>query len=442
MKVIKIAIIILILVLLAVLIILGIKYFLGKKTDTSNVVNTAGNTISTTDEIDQPQAVTDATKFYAVVQCINNYLNVINKNSDIYYARDENNNYVKSVSDEQIKQNIYGLLSPDYIKKNSITADNVYNYVEDINGSALFVPLAMNVLAKSNIETYAVHGMIQDLDYNVIKDLYIIVNVDAQNTAFSIEGLNGTYTSVNDVEIVNNNTAIAANDFNMYIQPKVDDQYIINAYIDTYKKLALGSPEYAYNLLDKDYAVKRFGNLNGFKAYVQENKSRIVSIVFTKYKKTDENNYTQYVCVDKNGNYYIFRETAIMQYALILDKYTIDLPEFLANYNSTNAQGKTALNIQKIVESINAKDYNYAYGKLDSGFKNNYFPTLQSFETYMKQNMFENNKVEYGDFKETAGVYTYAVSFTDSSGQDSKTIQKTFIVKLGTGTDFTISFNT
>ena len=52
------------------------------------------------------------------------------------------------------------------------------------------------------------------------------------------------------------------------------------------------------------------------------------------YKIDKNNDYTQYVLIDNLENYYIFRETSVMDYTVILDTYTIDLPEFLEKYEN------------------------------------------------------------------------------------------------------------
>ena len=128
-----------------------------------------------------------------------------------------------------------------------------------------------------------------------------------------------------------------------------------------------------------------------------------------------------------------------MEYTLILDTYTIDLPEFLEKYNNSTDQQKVALNIDKFMQAINAKDYKYAYNCLADSFKNNYFKTQEEFENYAKENFYSSNNVEYNEFDTQGDVYTYSVILTDKETSEQK--NKTFIVKLEEGTEFVLSFN-
>ena len=95
------------------------------------------------------------------------------------------------------------------------------------------------------------------------------------------------------------------------------------------------------------------------------------------------------------------------------------------------------MNIQKVFDALNDKDYKYAYSKLADSFKSNYFPTLESFETYAKKTFGTGNSVKYNRFIETANYCTFEISI----GKNKNAITKTIIMKLEEGTDFVMSFN-
>ncbi len=131
-----------------------------------------------------------------------------------------------------------------------------------------------------------------------------------------------------------------------------------------------------------------------------------------------------------------------MEYKLILDTYTVDIPEFTEKYKKAKDQEKVILNLNKFMLAINDGDYNYAYNLLADNFKNTNFPDYKNFETYIKSNLFANNKFEYIEFGDQAGTYyTYKVNITDASGKSNSTITKSFIMLLENGTDFKLSFN-
>ena len=131
-----------------------------------------------------------------------------------------------------------------------------------------------------------------------------------------------------------------------------------------------------------------------------------------------------------------------MKYSLILDTYTIDIPEFTEKYKVSNDQEKVILNLNKFMLAINDGDYKYAYSVLADSFKRNNFPTYQTFENYVKTRFFKNNNFEYSKFGDEAGTYyTYTVNISDASNQTNDKITKTFIILLEEGTDFKLSFN-
>lgn len=221
----------------------------------------------------------------------------------------------------------------------------------------------------------------------------------------------------------------------------VSTESLLLSYFNKYKENIVNNVEKAYETLDSEYRQKRFGSIDKYKEYISSNYDNIILATLDTFKvDTSNKEYTQYICTDLNKNYYIFRETAIMQYSLILDTYTIDLPEFLQKYNSTNDQGKVALNIQKFMQAIDSKDYNYAYNCLADGFKQNYFNTVDEFKKYAEENFYSRNLVTYTEFKEEGGLYKYTVNINNANYQEEiKT--KTFIVKLNEGTEFEMSFN-
>lgn len=222
-----------------------------------------------------------------------------------------------------------------------------------------------------------------------------------------------------------------------YISMSIDDLILI--YFDDYKTYMLENPEQAYNLLDKEYREKRFGNIDGYKTYIANNKEMISNNSLESYKISVDDEKSQYICLDQYGNYYIFTENAIMDYTVILDTYTIDLPEFTEKYNSATDQQKVALNIDKFMQAINSKDYKYAYNCLADSFKNNYFKTQEDFENYAKENFYASNTVGYKEFDTQGEYYTYSVILTDKETEAQK--NKTFIMKLEEGTNFVLSFD-
>ena len=142
-----------------------------------------------------------------------------------------------------------------------------------------------------------------------------------------------------------------------------------------------------------------------------------------------------------------------MNYTVKFDTYTINTEEFNNKYDNGSEQLKVGMNLEKVFQALNRKDYDYIYGKLDSTFKQNNFKTLEDFEKFAKENFNDINKFEYGKFQEQSGVYIYEILISDAQEKvtDDKEenneqtsedkIQKNFVVKLEDNREFKFAFN-
>lgn len=384
------------------------------------------------------QPVVDSNIFYSISNCIQTYLN----NSNINLQLDD------EVTLEHVKTSVYNMLNDNYKIKNNITMDNITNYLYNGESYFAFYPLKMNEFSQDNITFYMVYGLIEDNKTgNYVEDAYYIIRLDNTNYTFDIEPLEkGKYNNIDDIGISGETKAIEENGNNKFKISMVKLETLINRYIANYKKMAMSYQDRAYEYLDKTYRDKRFGSLEEYKKYVQENREKIANIKIDKYQITSENSESnankQYVCIDTEGNYYIFKETAVMQYTLMLDTYTVDIPEFLKKYKEVTPQEKVILNMNKFRQAINDKNYKYAYSILADSFKANNFKTQTDFENYIKTNLFENNEFKYEEFGDEANTYyTYRIKITDGSKKSNNEITKTFIILLENGTDFKLSFN-
>lgn len=172
---------------------------------------------------------------------------------------------------------------------------------------------------------------------------------------------------------------------------------------------------------------------------MNENKNNIINNKLEKYTAEyleDKKEY-QYSCIDKNGKYFIIFEKDILDYSIFLDEYTVDIPQFIEKYNNSDIQKKVALNIDKFIKGINDKNYNYSYSVLADSFKKNKYPTISSFESDMKNQIFDNCSVEYSVFSQQGSNYSYRITL--KSGEESKSMN--VIMKLGDGTNFEMSFS-
>lgn len=372
--------------------------------------------------------------------------------SEFYTIKNITNKYVDMIvyKDEQI----YNLLNPEYTKKFDITVDNVLSKiqnstleeVDEFDSINTIVNKMYKIQVTNTINIYFVTGYAYKGNNSEKQmEVNIMIETDDENMTFQIspyeyiqqEG----YADIKEGDKISVDTQeIISNEYNNFQYQTVTDEMIIWDYFNNYKdNILYGDISDAYELLDKDYREKRFGNLEGYQKHIQNNIIQTIKSNIETYRVTTLDDKTEYVCLDQYGNYYIFTENAIMDYTVILDTYTIDLPEFIEKYNSATEQQKVALNIDKFMQAINAKDYKYAYECLADSFKNNYFKTQAEFENYAKENFFEINTIEYNEFNKQGDVYTYSIILADKNTGEQKT--KTFIMRLGEETEFEMSFN-
>ena len=388
------------------------------------------------------QVVDNKNKYFAVEKILNSYfsyLEGINGDKHIMYQVTDANE-LASIKQEQFEEAYIAISNmldntgefKSYTSKEMVKQEGARfkNYTPVINKMLISEKSAsINVfileIEVGNITTkIAIKTDSNNMTFSVIPTIY------AEKYSYDNNTLLGKVS----------NESITKNSLNTFNYQNITDDFIARNYLNIYKNNALTNIEKAYNSLDEEYAKKRFGSLENYKQYVNNNKEKIQQIKIAKYQHTNQDGYEQYVCIDSTGKYYIFRQTAIMQYTVLLDTYTIDLPEYTTRYEKSSDQQKVAYNIEKFVNAINDENYKTAYNYLSDGFKNNYFKQQNIFEQYVKQNFLGKNEVTYLTFEAQGEICTYNVVLK-SSTNDEESIQKTFIVKLKEGTDFEMSFN-
>ena len=341
------------------------------------------------------------------------------------------------------KEAAYNILDKKYADKNNITLDNILNTFSKYKNYSSYSTKEMYTKEINQREGYSniyvyMKGIIRI--GGSTNEIYILMRQDYINSTYSIEFLSEfEYNEIfENSQVEEENFEITDNGFNMLYDILVTDYDICLNHMEDFSDAINNNPEEAYYLLNEEYRNKRFKNINEFEEYINQNLFKNSS--FKEYLVNNYENYDQYICKDAYENIYIFTEKYPMQYTVILDTYTLDLPEFLEQYNSTNNQGKTALNIQKIIQALNAKDYTYVYNHLADSFKNNYFKTEEDFEKYAKSTFFSINKAEYGAFSVEGDVNTYEITLTDQTGEKTNQIKFNVIMQLKEGTDFVMSF--
>lgn len=386
--------------------------------------------------------------FFTIVNCVNQYITAINR------LNITNKNATEEVK-SNLRNNIYKMLSKEYILNNNITQDNIDNYVDDASDTAYFIPLIAKSIQNNDSSTtrYIVYGIEEDINYKFLRELYIIINTDNINGTYSIEPIvNHNYTNIDDVKLEKKDINIEKNSVNEIVRVIGNDEYTSQKYLEYYKCLAIGRPDLAYEFLDNEYKEKRYGTLENYERHIQENLEDIKAIKLEKYGVDRQEDYNEYICQDTYGKIYIFNVKNPMELSIQLDVYTIESDSYKEQYENGNEETKVEMNINKFILMINNQDYETAYNLLDENFKNNYFKTLDDFINYVKIYAYKYNTLEKTSFDVNGNTYICRVELTDATngqyidetkgtGGSGYVIEWIFYIKLGKNGEFRVSFD-
>lgn len=424
------------LMIIVVIIIISIVVALLLLTTSNNEEVASNNTVSEENNNEteaEPQI--NETKYYNITNVVRTYLGALDKSK---YILSDGTNYSE---DESTKESIYNLLSTECIESNNITVENVYDYVKDVNENITFVPLDMRISQGSNVDKFLVYGNIVYMDSQDLEKVYVIVNIDNTNNTFSIEPINNEEISnINDFKFESTLDTIEKNYSNTYLDNNMSDEDISKEKFNNFKLLILRKSEDLFYLLNEEYRNKKFGDYNGFSQYIDSNYDRLRTINLSMYQVTEEDGYKQYVLLDQDDRYYIFKETSENKEEIFLDTYTVDLPEFLDRYNGADDEYKVGYNVEKFISAINDGDYKYAYNLLDETFRRNNYPSQGDFENFVKTNFFENNEIQHNNVEKQGNQFVYGITIINKDNESERK-NITVIMELGEETDFVMSFS-
>lgn len=365
-------------------------------------------------------------------------------------------------------EGIYSVLDNAYCEANGITLENAVNKIERHNLSDYNLILEEAYIYDDSLyPVFFTKSIIRNTEEK--QELYLILKMDQANLTFSVIPIN---KEVFDGYINNQGSKLATspiekNNYNTQEDVTVSEKNVLDKYFDNYIYELMYRPEEAYSRLNEEYRTAKFTDYNDFLNYINVHNSEIIQMDIKSaktledfatedeyneymanyelkginlYKIEEKEEYKQYVCIDDFGNYYIFRENGVNDYDILLDTYTIDLPEFLEQYNNSNRKDKVLYNVQKIMDALNSKDYRYVYNKMDETFRNNNYKTLEEFEQYIQNSIFEKNTVGYTNYAESGDISTVDLKLQDKTEREDGIYTMTIAMQLKEGTDFVMSF--
>lgn len=407
-RVIKYSIIILILLVVSILIIL--MFYRDKEDIIYDNIDEESFEVTNNTSISK---VTSNDIFYSIKNCVQNYID---------YTNDEN------------YEAIYSILDKNYINEKNVTIKNLKKYITKFDEDKFIANIIYVKDINIEISVYYVYGKLVDDKYENEKeqDFTVIINNSKNIFAIipeSLENIDSYEYNLNIVEDVENK-------YNAFIYQAISEEKMLLEYFNYYKDLAVNNSQKAFLLLDEEYREKRFNNSQ--ESYVKYLKNvDIVNVFPEKYMCDVYDDYKEYICIDKNGIYYIFKVVAPMEFKLKLDTYTIQSDKFITEYDTANDEKKVMINVDKWISMIKNKDYENAYNILDETFRTTNFNKKESFEEYLKNNIPAKYLLEYKEQKYIGdGIYTQTIELVG----EGENISKTLVIRLEENREFVLSF--
>lgn len=435
------------LIIIIIVILISVLLLLNKR-NANKGINNKGEILEQEDAgmivTGSMEEVSSRSDYYIVKNIVNRYTDYINQyNTDSYYSKAEGEVKITDEDKKEYLNIISNFYDSEYMKKNNFNNKGI---IEDIQIYKGYDNVRIDKMYYQNISEYISLYMVQvvlvkdnkDSDKNVT----ILIKLDTQNATFSIIPKKG-YTNIKVGESMEySDSNIEKNTYNQYQYKNIDDIQMVDDLLVKYKNAVLYNRKEGYELLDKDYREKRFGDYNTFSKYVENNIKEISSMTFTKYLVNTGDDYKEYVCKDQYENLYIFHEKAVMDCTVKLDTYTLDNDTFNEKYNSSSTQYKVMMNIDKVRQMMNARDYRTMFNYLDETFRTTYFENdEEKFEEYMRYQFSSHYTFEFGEYSEETGISIQEVTMKDMNENNNGDIGERFYMQLNEGTDFVMSFN-
>ena len=394
------------------------------------------------------EVVTNHSKFFAIADAIQKYYDFCSMNAEELNV--DENPYDVAMAEVMGINNlnskgkaIYSLLDVQYLKEKGITEENILNKVNSNSQSVQFYPLKMKYLDGTVNQRFAVVGRIRlSEDKTQSKIVSFIVTVGKDISTFMIKPLSAEYSDIENIVLDDYDEKIEKNNYNVLSYTTYKADKIAQKYFDYYKEIVHYDKKEIYSLMTEDYRNKRFGNEEIFEKYINNIEKNDETISAQEYLENDYDDYKEYICKDQYGNLYIFKEYAPMDITIELDTYTLDNETFDKKYKGSDTQYKVMMNIDKVRQMMNARDYRTMFNYLDETFRTTYFENnIEKFENYMRYYFPSHYTFEFGDYSEDAGISIQEVTMKDMSENSNGDIGERFYMQLNDGTDFVMSFN-
>lgn len=242
---------------------------------------------------DKLEAVKEYNTYFSVTNYMNSYISYLSNNDG---------------------EAVYSMLSKEYISKNNINQNNVFNIVDTYDPNSLLtlkITSIKQVKVTSSSYIYYIKGQLLKNTFDnteIINNNYEVLLLADYKTlsesVYPIEG-NNYEKIINSIKKVN----IEKNEYNKIKSSSLtNSETICVLYLSDYVDKLNNDIEESYKLLN-DNMKEKYATIDMFKAYLEVNKEKIT----TKAEKCAKEG-NSYMVIDANNNNYTFYEESVMNY--------------------------------------------------------------------------------------------------------------------------------
>lgn len=233
------------------------------------------------------------------ISCINSYNNSI---TNLY---DQKNGKLSYKLDYEPDEELLKSLDKSYVSKKGLSLKNIDTLA---TGEYSFVPTSAYYSIQSNYNLL-VYGYLINKESNTTEDYGYLVQMNYIVNTYSII----PFDEVKDMGLANIEDGASKDIQKERIEEgaklfptTASDRTIANHLLTNFKNNAIYKPELAFKQLDNEYA-KKFGNVEGFKQYIEQNRDKLKKISLSNVEKQNTTEgYVLYKCYeDGNTSYYI-----------------------------------------------------------------------------------------------------------------------------------------
>ncbi len=288
-------------------------------TNSTEIANTVENNVETnvneivTNEVIEPaqeEIGEDSRKFFGNVDILNSrneYLSAKQCISDYNYLLKmlvyKRYNQLEPGDNADYAKLTLNLLDKSQIELLGINEENIYNY----SGNYNFVAQSgYRLIGDYDSASVILFGYRIDLNSNNTEDYGYVVRYDSSSNTYSIFSyeylVKKELTNLSKgkkIELYNSELTNNGNNVFKYINGNPYD--IAGDYLNTFKLNSIYRPDLAFKELNSSYSTK-FGNAETFANYINNNQSKLNSIILGGCNKVSSGTNIKFVCQDTNNN--------------------------------------------------------------------------------------------------------------------------------------------